>query len=39
MVEGADAVGGKEEDAVEVFEGAEEDGDEGVALEVGVVSV
>ncbi len=39
LVESADAVGGEEEDAVEVVEGAEEDGDEGVAGEVFVVAV
>ncbi len=33
-VEGCDAVGGKEEDALEVFEHAEEDADEGVAADV-----
>ena len=39
LVEGADAVGGQEEDSREVIEGAEEDGDEGVALEGFVVAV
>ncbi len=34
VVEGLDAVGGEEEDALEVFEEAEEDGDEGVAVDV-----
>lgn len=33
-VEGCDAVGGKEEDALEVFEHAEEDANEGVAADV-----
>ena len=35
LIEGADAVGGEEQDAREVVEGAEEDGDQGVALEGG----
>ena len=39
LVEGADAVGGEEEDPREVVESAEEDGDEGVALQVFVVAV
>lgn len=39
LVEGADTIGGEEEDAGEVVEGAEEDGDEGVAGEVVVVAV
>ena len=34
VVEGLDAVGGEEEDALEVFEQAQEDGDEGIAVDV-----
>lgn len=34
VIEGFDAVGGEEEDALEVFKEAEEDGDEGVAVDV-----
>ncbi len=39
LVEGADAVGGEEEDAGEIVESAKEDGDEGVAGEVVIVAV
>ena len=34
VVEGFDAVGGEEEDALEVLEQAQEDGDEGVAVDI-----
>ena len=39
LVEHADAVGGKEEDAFEVFKSAEENGNEGIALDILVVAV
>lgn len=39
LVKHADAVGGEKEDALEIFESAEENGNEGVALEIFVVAV
>ena len=39
LVEHADAVSSEEEDAVEILESAEENGNEGVAFEVLVVAV
>ena len=39
LIEHADAVGGEEEDPLEVFKSAEEDGNEGVAFEILVVAI
>ena len=39
LIEHANAVGGEEEDALEIFESAEEDGNESVAFQVFVVAV
>ena len=39
LVEHADTVSGEEEDALEIFESAEEDGNEGIAFEMLVVAV